>query len=1151
MSRPVSPRDRATAAQLEASNPHSSAFVSASAGSGKTRVLINRLLRLMLGDATLPGTAPERILCLTYTRAAAAEMSLRLQQQLGAWIGLDDAKLDADLHRLGLVPDDDLRRRARRLFAQVLDVPGGMRIGTIHAFCQSLLRRFPLEASLTPHFRLVEDRDADSLLHESQEDVLNEAVTGPAQQALQTLVGLVKADDFAALVRALLAAHNKLNTALHATGSVAALQATQYRVLGLEQGVTEESVLAKACSGFLGERDLRAAAVVMAEHGGAAVQSAAAQMLAWLNLAPAERALKWGEWRRVFLTQKGEIKAEKTLTSKNARAVAPDLYATLEAEGERIIDMDGRLSAIAVAQASAALIALAAPVLDGYATRKADSGALDYADIISAAAKLLHDPGAAFVLYKLDGGLDHVLLDEAQDTAPEQWHLTAALTHEFFAGHSAQEQNRTIFVVGDRKQSIYSFQGADPSGFDAWRERLRTRTRGVAEREWCEPELDVSFRSTEPVLRLTDAVFSDPDASAGVVPNGATLEHLADRAGHAGRVELWPLMQRPERPDTASWSIPASNLNTESAPQALANKLADWIAQQLADATPLESRGRPLQAGDILVLVRRRNAFATALVRALKARGVPVAGLDRMKLPEQLAVKDLLALADTLLLPEDDLALATVLTSPLGNISDDGLMHLALGRTTSLWHTLQRRAGEREDWKAAHDFIAALRARTDYVSPHVLFTEALGPLGGRARLQARLGPEAAEPVDEFLNIALNYARMETPSLQGFVHMLRSSAAEVKREAEAAGDVVRIMTVHGAKGLQAPLVILPDTTALPKFDTKLLWLHDNATGAEIPLWSPASDMVPGAVIGAQTRIRAAALEEYNRLLYVALTRAEDRLVVCGWASGNSKTGSADVSWYNLVRRGFEKLGATQVEDTLVISTPQTRAPDVAAALLAPVIAPPLPHWAGSAPDWRAAPPPAEPLLPRPLAPSRPEGVQHGAPPAAAAPLAARDPHGARFARGLLVHTLLQHLPDVPHAQRHAAALRYLGDEAQAEQLAQEVLGVLDHPELGALFGPDSRAEVPLTGVVGDQVIGGLMDRIAILPDRILLADFKTNRDPPEQAADAPVAYLRQMAAYRAVLRGVFPDRAITCALIWTRAARVMALPDILLDRHAPA
>ncbi len=1152
--RPTAPRDRAAAAQRQASDPNVSAFVSASAGSGKTRVLTDRLLRLMLGDVDTPATAPERILCLTYTRAAAAEMALRLRNRLGRWIGLDDAALEADLRDLGLTPDAALCTRARRLFAQVLDVPGGMRIGTIHAFCQSLLRRFPLEAALTPHFKLVEDRDAAALLRDSREDALDEAAAGPAQQALQTLVGLVKEDEFATLVNALLTARARFSTALHACGSVGAMQNAQYRVLDLADGATEDDLLAEACTGFMGERDLRDAARVMAEYGTSTVKDTAARILAWLDLPVAERARSWDEWRRIFLTDKGEPRAERSFAGKDVKTAAPDLYATCEAEALRIVAAAERLKAVAVAQASAALIALAAPVLDGYAARKTRSGALDYADMIALAAKLLHDPGAAFVLYKLDGGLDHILLDEVQDTAPEQWQLTAALSGEFFAGFGAQDRRRTIFAVGDRKQSIYSFQGADPSGFDAWRETLGARTRSV-QAEWCEPELDVSFRSTEPVLRLTDAVFADPDAAQGVVPADNVLEHIADRAGHAGRVELWPLTRRPERPEAAPWSIPERNLNTESAPQALANTIADWIARQLADDAPLHSRGRPLRAGDILVLVRTRGTFVATLVRALKTRGVPVAGLDRMTLTEQPAVQDLLALADVLLLPEDDLSLASVLTSPLGNIGDDSLMALALGRTASLWHTLQHRAGERADWQAAHDFLAALRARTDYVSPHTLFSETLGPLGGRARLLARLGPEAAEPLDEFLNAALNYARTQTPSLQGFVHTLRNSAAEVKREAEATGDAVRVMTVHGAKGLQAPLVILPDTTGLPRFDTKLVWLHDGATQTDIPLWSPAQDMAPPQIGAAQTQIRAAGLEEYNRLLYVALTRAEDRLIVCGWQRTKTEPGYAALSWYDLVQRGFDRLGATAEEDGVrSLSTPQTRPPEADAARQAPVPATPLPAWAGAAPVWRAAPPPVEPAIPRPLAPSRPEGAQHGPPPAAAAPLAARDPHGARFARGLAVHTLLQHLPDIPAAERPAAALRHLRasyPKTEAARIAAEVLAVMDHPDLGALFGPTSRAEVPLTGLIGQQVIGGVMDRIAVLPGQILMADFKTSREPPENPADAPVAYLRQMAAYRAVLRGVFPGRAITCVLIWTRAARVMVLPDSLLDRHAPA
>jgi ATP-dependent helicase/nuclease subunit A len=1141
-------RDRARAEQRRASDPAVSAFVAASAGSGKTKLLTDRLLRLMLG-----GADPARILCLTFTKAAAAEMALRLQATLGRWVTLPDAALDAALAELDIAPAPAQRAAARALFARVLDLPGGARIGTIHAFCQSLLRRFPLEAQLTPHFGLLAEADADLAVRAAQEEVLAGAHGIARRAALQALAGTISLDQFGALAAALRRDPERLRQALR--GGPEALQAALTRALG---GAPDDASALAAAVAWAEHAALHVACTALARLGSAKVAERAERLLAWLGLAPAERAENWAQWCGEFLLGDGAPRGPAALINPKLAADRPDLAAALAAEQQRILDVEDARRAPLVAAFSAALAGLAHPVAEAFASRKQRSGLLDFDDLIARTGTLLVDPGAAWVLYKLDGGLDHLLLDEVQDTAPAQWRIAAALTVEFFAGAGAREDvARTVFAVGDRKQSIYSFQGADPDAFAQFRESLRGRV-AAAGLPWEDVTLDVSFRSTEPVLALVDAVFAAPAAAAGV---GEGLRHHADRAGHAGSVELWPLVPPPEVAPPVPWQVPERNLGGRSAMLRLADALAGWIARETGGATLLASRGRPLAPGDVLVLVRRRNAFGRALVRALKQRGVPVAGLDRLVLTEQPAVADLLALADVLLLPQDDLALAAVLTSPLGGLADPSLMELAAPREGTLWEALCDRAGERPEWLAARRFLAALFARVDYASPHALFAEALGPLGGRARLLARLGPDAAEPIDELLNAALAYAALHPPAMQGFLHWLRASGAEVKREAEGAGGSVRVMTVHGAKGLQAPLVILPDTTALPPDEERLLWTA--AEGTPLPVWAPRKAL---SCAGFERLREAAArrrLEEHNRLLYVALTRAEDRLVVCGWQPGKDPP---DTSWYRLVASGFRALGAAPAplegvpdpwaETCLRHAAPQRRPPERPALAAAPAAAGAFPPWAGGPPDWHPAPPPPEPAPPVPLAPSRPEAAAFGPLPAAASPLAERDATGQRFRRGRLVHALLQHLPALPAPERPGAARRYL-DRAglglppgETGRIAADVLAVLEDARLAPLFGPAGRAEVPLAGVVAGRVVGGLVDRLAVLPDRVLIADYKANRTPPATVADVPLPYLRQMAAYRAVLRAIHPDRPVACALVWTTGARVMELPAYVLDRHAP-
>ncbi len=1148
-----SARQRANAAQLCASDPAVSAFVAASAGSGKTKLLTDRLLRLML-----TGAEPARIQCLTFTKAAAAEMALRLQRKLGAWVTMDDAALDASLTEIEIPITDDTRATARALFARVLDLPGGMRIGTIHAFCQSLLRRFPLEAQLSPHFNLADEQDSAIAWLEARETMLAGAHTPQRRAALSALASLSSLEHFGKLVQTLQRDRGRLED-IAALGVEPMLAKLRHILGATNPGDVSMHV------DWAGMADLNRLFAEIASRGTAASAAKAQLFLAWMAKSPAVRAESWGGWRDKFFTAAGENRAPGGFIHHTQVKSFPDLVDLTAIEQARIRHIEDGWAAAKVAELTAALLSLALPVTQAYAQTKSATGKLDYDDLITRTARLLLNPGAAWVLYKLDGGLDHLLLDEVQDTAPAQWEIAGSLTSEFFIGQGAQaetrpEVTRTVFAVGDRKQSIYGFQGADPDAFEHWRGVLSKRVRDSG-RKWEDVSLDVSFRSTAPVLGLVDAVFAHPLAADGVTDH-VQLLHIADRAEHAGRVELWPVTPKPDPSSADPWSTPTQNHQQSSALQRLADALAEWIAEQIESGSHLESRGRPVNAGDFLVLVRRRNAFAVALVRALKIRGVKVAGLDRMVLTEQPAVADLMALCDTLLLPQDELSLACVLTSPLGGLTDDQLMTLAAGRVGGLWHALQART--EPQYVAAARFIETLLGRVDHTPPHALLTEALGPLGGRARLLARLGPEAAEPIDELLAASLRHAQTHPPSLQGFLQWLRQSAAEVKREPEGpAGDgfdAVRIMTVHGAKGLQAPVVILPDTTGLPPDDDTIFWMPDPDSGTALPIWTPRDALRCETARKLRDAAKSRQSAEQNRLLYVALTRAEDRLLVCGW---EIKKDVPESSWYAHVRRGFQTL---EVEpdafsavadpwagDAYLHESAQSRDAEPERRL-APQSVETRPAWTGAAPFWHAAPPPIEPVLPSPLAPSRPEGAGLGSVPQAESPLADRDPQGARFRRGQLVHTLLQHLPDLPPNERFDAACAFADRPGQGISdpvtLADEVMAVLDHPELAPLFGRQSRAEVPLSGLVAGQVIGGLIDRLVVLPDRILVADYKTNRAPPASAAATPVIYLRQMAAYRAVLSQIFPDRDIHCMLVWTTGCRVMRLESALLDGHAP-
>ncbi len=1135
--------------QLQAADPEASAWVVASAGTGKTQVLTARVLRLLLG-----GTAPTRILCLTFTKAAAAEMATRIAQRLGVWTIAPDEVLAREIKSLGHTDaGKGTLALARRLFARVLDAPGGMRIMTIHAFCQSVLQRFPLEAGLAPHFTVLDEGAARELMRaargtllgaEGAEPALGDPVAGIAANASE--------EDFAKLMEALARERGRLSAALERHGGVEGLSKAIRERHGVDGVKTEAELTAAASADGAFDRGALASAAKAMQAGSDNDVKRCGVIAGWLAAAPAVRTAMLDDYSRVFLTNEGAIR--KTIATASVEKKTPGTLAALAHEAERLFKLAARRRALAVAAATEAMVRLGKAMLDIYEGAKRAAGALDYDDLIHHTRRLLQRPDLPrWVLFKLDGGLDHVLIDEAQDTNPDQWAVVQALTDEFFAGEGARDSSRTVFAVGDPKQSIFSFQRADPKAFDDMRVHFENRVQ-AARAEFRPVALNKSFRSTPPVLGLVDAVFAEGLARDGVVPGKDVLKHEADRARDAGLIRLWPAATPREDTEIEPWSPPAERRGGDAPRARLAKSIAMQVRAWLKGGEVLQSRGRKLRAGDIMVLVRRRDALVEELVRELKTLGIPVAGVDRMVLTEQIAVMDLMALGDALLLPEDDLTLATVLKAPLFGFDDTRLYNAAHGRKGTLWAALNARAEDDPAGPEAQAVAAlgVLLARADFVGPYALYAELLGALGGRRKLVGRLGHDAGDPIDEFLSAALTFEREHAPSLQGFLKWLRAGAAEIKRELDQSGrDEVRIMTVHGAKGLQAPVVILPDTMQPPSQLDPVLW-----SGEGMPLWSPRVGVDDPVAAALREEAKVARDREYRRLLYVALTRAEDRLYVTGWRGKKSASAGG---WYELIEKGAEKIakpvefvplvgdGDNWVGQSLVLATEQGEKGKRDRERSAGPPAPKLP-------DWAHKPPQAEPDPPTPLAPSQAGEADAMGEPPVLSPIGAEETR--RFRRGLLVHRLLQVLPELPAESwgNAAAALlkrwaRELTDEDR-RKLADETLAVLRTPGLADLFGPDGRPEVPVAGRIGKRIVAGQVDRLVVRPDAVIIVDYKTNRPPPSRAEDVPMGYVRQMAAYRAVIRRVYPGRPVRCALLWTDGAFVTMLPDALLDRADP-
>ncbi|MBL8531510.1 MAG: double-strand break repair helicase AddA [Hyphomonadaceae bacterium] len=1111
-------------AQRAAANPADSVFVTANAGSGKTKVLVDRIARLLL-----EGSRPSAFLCITYTKAAAAEMQRRLFERLGAWCVADDGTLAAELAQLG-APNAKLSD-ARALFARALETPGGLKIQTIHAFCERLLARFPLEASVPPGFQIADEARAAALLAQAR---ARAALSAEAEHA---------------------AAFERFATRLYGEGLEAllnrlALRRAEFRRFAQQhQGALFAETFIKNRHGvrlgaeeysrsWLARQDwsaLRRAAEALGQSSANNVKTAqriAAALTAFDREPAAEAAAAL-----IRVAIKGDGEAYAALVTKTLAAGQPWLGPFLDRLVESCVEARAALNAIERAEDACAALNLALKLDGAYTAAKHLAGALDFDDLIAHAHDLLQKADAApWVLYKLDGGLDHILIDEGQDTSPNQWELVTPLLDEFFAGAGARQKPRTAFTVGDYKQSIYAFQGADPDRFLSEAQNLERRARR-AKQGFAGPTLETSFRSTPEVLQAVDQTLRGKDIAPGAPDKFNEVHHLAARKKEAGLVEVWPLAKKPETKQHKPWDAPQDVEFEASVHVVLARAIARRAKQWIDAGEAVWENGvlRPMRAGDILVLVRTRAALFRELIKAFKRQGFPVAGADRMVLRDELAVEDCLALMRVALDPADDLSLACVLKGPWCDLTDDDrdLFPLAYGRARG--ETLHARlmASAEPRFAFARAFVRELTARRGQ-EPFAFLSWALeGMHGGETgwrRVFARLGMESRDPLQELLQRALKPSAHAAATLQRFLFEVEFDAGQVKRELEAETGAVRVMTVHGAKGLEAPVVILPDSTGRveAEFEDNLLFTKQG------PYFSQRKkdDDAVGARLRSEHEARMEG--EHWRLLYVAMTRGRDRLVVCGAERGNVSAGEHDKAWRLAVQQGLERAGATPCE------TPFGEGLRLGAVLTAPggeashEAAPRLPAWAQA---------PAPGARVEVAAPSR---VVHIDP----ALFSPRGDGRLRFQRGRLIHSLLQRLPDLAPERREAAAYAWLARQGVAEDLAaaltREALDVIGDARFAAVFGPASRAEAPIVGAVGSKAVRGVVDRLMVEDARVLVLDYKTDRPAPRDVVNAPEPYVLQMALYRAVLRQIFPAHSVACALLWTEAPHLMALPEDRLD-----
>ncbi|HGG06335.1 MAG TPA: double-strand break repair helicase AddA [Aliiroseovarius sp.] len=1098
----------ATQSQNRASDPNASTWLSANAGSGKTKVLTDRVARLLLD-----GVSPQNILCLTYTKAAASEMQNRLFKLLGKWAMKNEVDLRKDLRKLGVSGEIDLNA-ARKLFARAIETPGGLKIQTIHSFCAALLRRFPLEAGVPPQFVEMDDRSALLM----RDDVVEDMALGPHRPALAGLAAFHSDQDFQALTSEICGNRSSFKSI--------PTQADVWSWFGLPPDFDEDTVAQETITPT--DPDLIPDLIAALQHSPRSSDMTLAGILAQVaecdDLQTSLSLLNSG-----FLTKAGTIK-KNLPTSGTMKALSDktkDSLAALQARLEWALEQKKRLYS---AQKTLALHKFAVPFLEIYDAKKLQKGWVDFDDLITKAGDLLSDPGLAdWVLFRLDGGIDHILVDEAQDTSPDQWRVIRLLAQEFTSGQGARDIDRTIFVVGDPKQSIYSFQGADPSAFSEMRAYFSDSLSHVGKRLE-NRMLEHSFRSAPAILRFADiALRGLPGLDEG-------FNHRAFFTEKPGRVDLWPAVpaetftENREWTDTTDTTIPLTH-NLQ-----LAQTIADEVARLISEEriTPKDGETRRVQPGDILILVRgRRTDLFGEIIRACKTRSIPIAGADRLRIGGELAVKDLVALLRFLATPEDDLSLAASLKSPLFGFSEDDLFKLAHHRPDKsfLWQALRHADTEHPEAVA---MLSDLRNSADFSRPFELLERILIRFDGRTNLLARLGQEAEDGIDALLNQALVYENSETPSLTGFLEWLDAMEVEIKRQMDSAGNQIRVMTIHGAKGLEAPIVILPDTAKKrARVQASLLKTESGDLA-----WKPLKEDLPKNLIQAANTIIESDEQERARLLYVAATRAENWLIVA--AAG--ETGSDTESWYSIVQHGLEKAGAQKFQsplgEGLRLQTGAWADPEIERRTAQQQDRAPLPDWART-----KSPGPAH--HPAPLSPSDLGGEKSL--PGEGALLDSEDAKQ----QGTLLHRLLEVLPDHPQETWSKIASAVMGSESSEpnDALIETATALLKNPALSHIFAPGTLAEVAITAnlaSLGNQQIYGSIDRLLVTNTSVTIVDFKSNAVVPNRPENIPDGILRQMAAYMQAVQQVFPEHIVDCAILWTTNAELMPIPDHLLQ-----
>jgi ATP-dependent helicase/nuclease subunit A len=1120
------------ATQQRASDISQSVWVSASAGSGKTTVLTNRLIVLLLNNIQ-----PSKILCITFTKNAAAEMRNRINEKLSEWILFSDEKLKNSVETLiGKTPNEATLQNARTLFAKILDNADELKILTIHAFCQQIMKRFPFEAGIIPNFEIADERLEKEFLLEATKDLLTKKTLEPRlQKAIKKIAIQTNQKNFNELLSELLNNRNKLIHLKQFFGGESNIIDAIYKTLGLNLKDTEEKIFKEFLEyNSLNKQEFEKIYETIQRIGTLKDKQKYEILKQWANQ-PEKRRENFKEYKNIFITQRKKEKKEKLITDKPKR-LCPQSNEILLQEQNRIYQFVETLKSLKIAELTKSLLILSYEILQKYSFLKLERGILDYNDLIIKTKDLLSDnTNSQWVSFKLDEGIHHILVDEAQDTSPYQWNIIKAIVDEFF-----QQENcdKTILVVGDEKQSIFSFQGADPKAFAFMHNHYKQLCQDSNNCFETIPFVN-SFRSLSAILQLVDKIFEPEDMRKAISQLvKEPIKHNPLRIG-LGKIEVWPLISK-EKEDKSkefTWQLPFQSKikisNIEKLAKLIAEKIQAWIKNKKIILDKKTGEKRLLRYSDIMILLRKRGRFADFLIKALNKKNIPVSGIDRLKLTENIIIKDLIALGNFILFPEDNLNLANIIKSPIIGLNEDDLFNLCAQNKISLWQTIK----QNPQYKKTKDYLEEIIEKSKLLTPYELFVYILDIKNGRDKIINRFTETAHDLLNEFLNLLKAFEKNHIPSLNNFMNYLKIAPITIKRDMEQTLNEVRVMTTHGAKGLQAPIIFLPDSyhsnIDVTTNKNKIYWLKDLNNNYELPFWNGEQENNNEFILKLKEEWTKECKNEYLRLLYVALTRAENELYICGWCLTNPYKGN----WYNLIldiaaKSGIEKKFDFESESSGYIIGED----DEFASDLHKQESEYLPKKQDKETDrilQNLIPCKKEKESTKIIHPS--EFYSHRD----------RDSSPAdsseAIIQGQAAHKLLEILPQIKLEEREQVLDYYLHNSfnklkpAIQEKIRNNILKILN--EFKDLFVEESRSEVPIAGYIDNQIVSGQIDRLIIKNDKIMIVDYKNSRKFFKNENEIPEEYKKQLWLYKELTAQIYPAKEIECYILWTNFCKL--------------